>query len=90
MVGNVWEWVAEWTAWATNCTTWPSAYGADDSCVGGPGGAGDLSLPGARHRGGSAGSTTGAGVFSISDGRANLGWGSPSYADSALGFRCAR
>jgi formylglycine-generating enzyme required for sulfatase activity len=34
MIGNVWEWVADWTTLPVNCTNWPSAFGDDISCVG--------------------------------------------------------
>jgi formylglycine-generating enzyme required for sulfatase activity len=34
MVGNVWEWVAEWGDLATGCTTWSAAFGNDMTCVG--------------------------------------------------------
>jgi hypothetical protein len=35
MVGNVWEWIAEWGEVATGCTTWATEMGSDMSCVGG-------------------------------------------------------
>ncbi len=34
MVGNVWEWVAEWVNPATGCTSWDEAHGGDLSCMG--------------------------------------------------------
>jgi formylglycine-generating enzyme required for sulfatase activity len=86
MVGNVNEWVADWADNATNCTQWPVTFlpGSDLSCVGGPGGAGDLSLPGALLRGGNFTDGTDAGVFAV---EAFL----PSFHFSPFfGFRCAR
>ena len=91
MVGNVWEWVGEWSDMAAACGNWPSTFGSAVSCVGGPGGPDYLSLPGARHRGGdSEPIAMGAGVFAISDGMAKFEWGDPAYASSGIGFRCAR
>ena len=37
MVGNLWEWVADWTELADNCTTLSAAYGTDVSCMGNDG-----------------------------------------------------
>ncbi len=34
LVGNVWEWVADWTDVAQACRSWPPEYGGDLSCVG--------------------------------------------------------
>lgn len=90
MGGNVWEWVAEWTDLALNgpdCTNWPSDFGNDTSCVGGPGGPDFFALPGARHRGGSGAYT---GIFAISDGDVHGPRGTPSYSHAQIGFRCAR
>ena len=80
------EWVADWADNAANCTQWPGAFlpGSDLSCVGGPGGAGDLSLPGAFLRGGNFTDGTDAGVFAVEA-------FPPSFHFSPLfGFRCAR
>ncbi|GIW43551.1 MAG: hypothetical protein KatS3mg077_0833 [Candidatus Binatia bacterium] len=34
LVGNVWEWVADWTDLAQACRFWPEEYGSDISCMG--------------------------------------------------------
>jgi formylglycine-generating enzyme required for sulfatase activity len=34
MVGNVWEWVADWGDLATGCTFWGVEHGGDITCVG--------------------------------------------------------
>jgi len=91
MVGNVNEWVADWADRAVSCTNWPSLFGGDFSCFGGPGTTGNpnedaatLSLPGALNRGGSWFDGTEAGVFAVEAG------GFPLDRSNAIGFRCAR
>ncbi len=91
MVGNAREWVADWVDLdagpVPNCTHWLNTagdFGNDDSCVGGPGGPGRLSLPAALQRGGSYFDHSGAGVFAI---RADS---TPDMAEDGVGFRCAR
>jgi formylglycine-generating enzyme required for sulfatase activity len=87
MVGNVDEWVADWGDLATNCTDWTTSAGipgSDESCFGGPGGAGFNSLPGALLRGGDFTDGTIAGVFAV-----DAAFG-PAFSNPFIGFRCAR
>jgi formylglycine-generating enzyme required for sulfatase activity len=81
MVGNVWEWVAEWQAPTTDCTT-PLFAGTNDwNCMAGA----DASYgPAALFRGGDVSDDTDAGVFAIA------GLFQPSYSSIFVGFRCAR
>ena len=83
MVGNVWEWVADWGDLANACANWPASFGSDLSCVGGPGSP-YSNLPGALSRGGGWSDGTRAGVFAVD------ALGNPSDSDVGLGFRCAR
>jgi hypothetical protein len=82
MVGNVWEWVANWGDVANGCTQWSASFGSDVSCMGGPG-SGWSNLPGALIRGGLWVNGEAAGVFAVSG-------ADPSFSADALGFRCAR
>jgi hypothetical protein len=89
MVGNVWEWVADWgdLADGTICTDWTTSAGIagnDVSCMGGPGGSGANSLPGALIRGGYWSGGLANGVFAIGAERR------PSLVGPPFGFRCAR
>jgi len=81
MVGNLWEWVADWTDLAPLCTNWDAAHGTDRSCVGGDG---SVNLPGALLRGGFFNFGTDAGVFTI------FASGDPTLSNNHVGFRCAR
>jgi formylglycine-generating enzyme required for sulfatase activity len=88
MVGNVYEWVADWGDLADSCTTWApygAAYGSDISCVSGPG-SNFSNRPGAFIRGGNWGNVpaTDAGVFAVA------AVFDPSASGIAIGFRCAR
>jgi sulfatase-modifying factor enzyme 1 len=80
MVGNVAEWVADWTPFASSCDT--AFFGSSDTnCLGidaTPTGTGAIS------RGGSYFNEAFAGVFWIS------GANSPADSSLLLGFRCAR
>jgi hypothetical protein len=91
MVGNVEEWVADWSDVANNCTDWTTQTGiagADESCFGGagtPSGLGSsANIPGASLRGGVYNNGAAAGVFAV---RADFFTSSSSASD---GFRCAR
>lgn len=81
LVGNVWEWVAEWGGVATSCTNYGAAYGTDVSCVG----SGSGGSPGALLRGGDFGSGASAGVYAIS-----AHFLTPDVSSSYFGFRCGR
>ena len=83
MVGNVAEWVGDWGDRADACTTWPAAYGGDESCIGGPG-FGFSNLPGAGNRGGSWNFGALAGVFAVAN------FNPPTDGGNDAGFRCAR
>jgi formylglycine-generating enzyme required for sulfatase activity len=80
MVGNVWEWVAEWGPRSTTCGSW-GAFSDDYQCLGG---AATTGAPGALRRGGSPNFGTGPGVFAVD------GESAPSDASSFGGFRAAR
>jgi len=86
MVGNLWEWVADWgdrgEPAGASCTNWGAVYGGDVSCVGS---SGSDHLPGALIRGGYWGSGSLAGVFAIEADFAPF-----PIAGVVVGFRCAR
>jgi len=80
MVGNVFEWVADWVPLSTDCVS--PIYEGDVNCFAGA----DLLSTGfgALDRGGDFTSSTGAGVFAISGGL------QPWVSNRFVGFRCGR
>ena len=81
MVGNLWEWVADWAPLSTNCPGW-GGFSDDAMCLAG---ADTAAGPGALIRGGFGfNSGTGAGVFAI------FGDNPPSRSEFGFGFRAAR
>ena len=87
MVGNLWEWVADWgdnADNAANCTSWASTFGGDLSCVGLGEGETNNHFPGALLRGGSWNEGAEAGPFAVH------GLNRPSDTNTNYGFRGAR
>jgi formylglycine-generating enzyme required for sulfatase activity len=88
MVGNVSEFVADWTDLANvACTDWTSQSGiagGDSSCFGGDASTASARIPGALFRGGDMKGGSGAGVFAVD------GHEQPSITSGRIGFRCAR
>lgn len=81
MVGNLDEWVADWVPRSTRCPGW-GGFSDDDMCLSGA--STTDNGPGALLRGGSFGSTRGAGPLTVA------GFEVPSSSDVLIGFRCAR
>ncbi len=83
MVGNVYEWVADWAPQSTLCGTWTTGISptGDDQCLAG---AASNDEPGALLRGGDFNSGPSAGPFAV------LGIVTPSGSNKTIGFRCAR
>lgn len=84
MVGNLYEWVADWVPRSSTCGTWSAGISPtdDEQCLGGAAVTGE---PGALMRGGAFGGLERqAGPFTV-----NAGSG-PSAAFINIGFRCAR
>jgi hypothetical protein len=89
MVGNVYEWVADWADRANGlCTDWTTQVGlagGDISCFGGDGSSGFRQIPGALLRGGNSSNGRSAGVFAV-----NSGLDPSTSTLNGVGFRCAR
>ena len=83
MVGNLYEWVADWVPRSTTCGSWSPAVSPtdDDQCIAGAAATGE---PGALLRGGSFVSGALAGPLAV------LGTNPPSGSNGTVGFRCAR
>ena len=81
MVGNVYEWVADWVPRAMTCGDWSALGSLDHQCMAGAATTGE---PGALVRGGSF-------QYGFADGPFAVGaiYG-PSVFDDSVGFRCAR
>lgn len=80
MVGNLFEWVADWVPRSTGCGEWTSDV-RDFQCLAGAATTGE---PGALLRGGQFKSRFFAGPLSV------FGSLEPSLEDRGIGFRCAR
>jgi formylglycine-generating enzyme required for sulfatase activity len=79
MVGNVYEWVADWVPRSTACGSWSGS--GDNQCLAGAATTGE---PGALLRGGFFSTGTNAGPLTV------RGDNSPSNSLFYFGFRCAR
>lgn len=82
MVGNMSEWVADWVARSTSCTTWDNSWNDDLQCLSG---AATEGSPGAVQRGGSVGEGSDAGVYAI-----NASYPPNMDPHDAIGFRAVR
>jgi formylglycine-generating enzyme required for sulfatase activity len=80
LVGNVYEWVADWVPRSTACPGW-GGFSDDFMCLTG---ASEPFGPGAVVRGGAWGGGAGAGVFAVDS------FARPSFSVGGLGLRCAR
>jgi hypothetical protein len=83
MVGNLYEWVADWVPRSTACGTWSGDVSptGDDQCISGAATTGE---PGALLRGGSFNFGTNDGPLAVD------GSEEPSDSLDCIGFRCAR
>jgi formylglycine-generating enzyme required for sulfatase activity len=88
MVGNLAEWVSDWDeeGFGGDCSSWPSSFGDDLTCIGRGSGETSTRFPGAMVRGGGffiAGGS-GAGPFQVTT------ISQPANSDALIGFRGAR
>jgi formylglycine-generating enzyme required for sulfatase activity len=82
MVGNLYEWVADWVPRSTECTDW-GGFSNDYMCLSGAADTGNG--PGALLRGGSFNNDGSlAGPLAVEGGV------EPRFSARAFGFRCAR
>jgi len=85
MVGNLWEWVADWDEQADGCDNWSAGFGEDLTCFGdGSDPLNPSRFPGALIRGGVFDNGTDAGPFAVIAGN------QPSFSLFTFGFRGAR
>jgi formylglycine-generating enzyme required for sulfatase activity len=88
MVGNYWEWVADWVPRSTGCSgSWPEGFGGDVQCMAG---AATDGAPGALVRGGSFLTGTEAFDFGASAGPFAIRAASDPSFVGGVGFRGAR
>ncbi len=84
MVGNLFEWVADWDEQGPgSCANWDAGFGSDLTCVGRASGEASTRFPGALIRGGDFSEGTDAGAFEVAV-------FSPSFSGNGVGFRGAR
>ena len=77
MVGNLWEWVADWVPASTDCPGW-SGFSDDVMCLSGASTA--ATGPGALIRGGNFDSGSSAGPFAV------YGNDLPKFSNGSFGF----
>jgi formylglycine-generating enzyme required for sulfatase activity len=87
MVGNLWEWVADWVPRSTDCGSW-GIFSDDSQCLAG---AANFGRPGALIRGGDF-ACLGIGAFGSSAGAfaVSAGFDPSASVNSCIGFRGAR